>query len=293
MEVIAVSEEQISEGLKLVKTNCFACHNPEAGVRSRLAPPMHAVRKHYLDEGTTLEEFSNELKDFVLNPSNEKSKMPGAVEKFGLMPRMNFTEEQLENIAAYIFTTEMNKPGWQKQHQERKQNRTQGSHNENIKSLAKKGQEYALATKAVLGKNLMSAINREGTDGALQFCNTRAIHLTDSMAAAQEVFIKRVSDQPRNPENQARGSELDYIFKTKATLSAGNEAVPEIIEDDELITAYYPILTNQMCLQCHGKIGEQVKLSTSRLINDLYPEDEATGYNVNELRGIWVVNFKK
>jgi|TARA_B110000240_G_scaffold47236_1_gene53538 hypothetical protein len=42
--------------------------------------------------------------------------------------------------------------------------------------------EIAVATKGVLGKNLLNAINTKGVAGAVDFCNTQAIPLTDSMA---------------------------------------------------------------------------------------------------------------
>ena len=52
---------------------------------------------------------------------------------------------------------------------------------------------------------------------------------------------------------------------------------------------YYPIVTNAMCMQCHGKKDLQIKPETLAAIGEFYPEDKATGYGENELRGIWVV----
>ena len=48
-----------------------------------------------------------------------------------------------------------------------------------------------------------------------------------------------------------------------------------------------------MCMQCHGKINTEIKAQTLKKINDLYPNDLAVGYEVNLLRGIWVVEMDK
>jgi hypothetical protein len=55
---------------------------------------------------------------------------------------------------------------------------------------------------------------------------------------------------------------------------------------------YYPILTNAMCLQCHGKPEEDIKPSTLSKLHMLYPQDKGVGYEENELRGIWVVEME-
>ena len=104
----------------------------------------------------------------------------------------------------------------------------------------------------------MSQITANGTEAALSFCNVQAIPLTDSMALAQSVQIKRVSDRPRNPDNRANEKELDYILSQKESLSKGEAPKPMSFEDNGLTIGYYPIMTNAMCLQCHGKPIEQV-----------------------------------
>ncbi|HBY68813.1 MAG TPA: cytochrome c family protein, partial [Flavobacteriaceae bacterium] len=57
-------------------------------------------------------------------------------------------------------------------------------------------------------------------------------------------------------------------------------------------TFYYPITTNSMCLQCHGIPNKTIQPEVLTTIIDLYPNDKAIGYNINEVRGIWVLNFE-
>ncbi|MGB6037776.1 MAG: DUF3365 domain-containing protein, partial [Cryomorphaceae bacterium] len=70
-------------------------------------------------------------------------------------------------------------------------------------------------------------------------------------------------------------------------------ASPELTDLGETMVGYYPITTNTMCLKCHGEPNTQVNQSTLAVLKALYPEDEATGYGENELRGIWVVQMNK
>ena len=160
-------------------------------------------------------------------------------------------------------------------------------------SYADRGLQYALNTQAVLGKNLMDAIQQNGTLGALSFCNEKAYPLTDSMAVVYNANIKRVSDKPRNQSNQANDQELEYIETFKQIIANKESPNPIVKDSDTKVEIYYPILTNAMCLQCHGQPNKSIEASTLKQLTILYPNDKATGYNVNEVRGIWSVTFDK
>ena len=150
-------------------------------------------------------------------------------------------------------------------------------------------QKYAVETKGVLGKNLMNAINTQGTEKAIEFCSTKAIVLTDSMGTAFNATIKRVSDKPRNPVNMANENETAFINELKEKVSKGEKMTPKFSESNGKITGYFPIETNAMCLQCHGSKDVDIKPNVLQKIVQLYPKDQATGYKENQLRGIFVV----
>lgn len=154
-------------------------------------------------------------------------------------------------------------------------------------------QKYAVETKGVLGKNLMNAINMQGTEKAIEFCSTKAIVLTDSMGTAFNATLKRVSDKPRNPLNMANDNETAFINELKQKISKGEKMTPKFSESDGKITGYFPIETNAMCLQCHGSKDLDIKPNVLKKIVQLYPKDQATGYKENEIRGIFVVTQNK
>lgn len=156
------------------------------------------------------------------------------------------------------------------------------------------GQLIANETQLVLGKNLMKAINSKGTEYAISFCSEKAIHLTDSSGNALKAKIKRVSDLTRNPENTANWDELNYIQAAKRDLAEGKTPTPFVHDNgSDKLFGFYPIVTNQMCLQCHGNPKTEISPKTLSKLNALYPKDKATGYKSNELRGIWVVEMDK
>jgi cytochrome c553 len=286
------------DGKKLMETHCYLCHSPSAPEgEGRIAPPMVAIKARYIDkEGYNKEEFIAAVKSFVENPTEDKALMYGAVRKHGLMPKQAFPDGSVEKIANFMFDYQIEEPEWFKSH-------WQGHGNDNWTQSGKKivesnqpktideiGLEYALSTKKVLGKNLMGAIQKKGTLAALEFCNIKAMPLTDSMATKLNAVIKRVSDKNRNPKNKANAEELKYIAQFKTELAAKKEIKPVVIEKGNKVQFYYPIETNTMCLQCHGK---QIKPDVQKQILKLYPKDLAVGYNESEVRGIWSITFDK
>lgn len=219
--------------------------------------------------------------------------MPGAIEKFGSMPKMEFSEEDLRDISAYIFETELEAPEWFEEHYEQERMRFRRGHKGGTVNFLEKGKEMAMQTKSQLGSNLMAAVNEKGPEGAVEFCHIKAYDLTDSMAVALGVKIKRVSDQPRNPANRANEIELDFILNAKVLLDQGKAIAPQMNDLGETMMGYYPIMTNAMCLKCHGEPKTEINQATLDALSALYPEDQATGYEENELRGIWVVEMNK
>jgi len=159
-------------------------------------------------------------------------------------------------------------------------------------SYAQIGLDMAFSTKKQLGKNLMGTMKKKGAIEALKFCNVKAIPLTDSMATVHKATIKRVSDKTRNPNNKANQTELKNIETFKKVLANGEEISPILETVNDSIYFYYPIVTNGMCLKCHGNPTGGIDAKVLSAINKLYPTDTATGYSKNEVRGIWSIHFK-
>lgn len=253
---------------------CGSCHNNSGAV----APPAFALQKRYKMAHKSEAQFAEAIAGFVLNPSVENAILKNAVNKFGLMPAMGYPKEDLTLIAEYIYQATFEKPN----------HKDQGVEPEN-EDVAK-GKEIVKNTKQLLGKNLMGNLKTRGTIGALQFCNTKAIPLTDSMVNKYHTFIQRVSDKPRNPANKANAEEESLINTYKQNIETGVAMEPTLQEKDGKKWFYAPIITNQMCLQCHGD-NSKIKPEVNAAILELYPEDAATGYAENQVRGMFKVEI--
>lgn len=315
------SDENISSthpGKALMETQCYVCHSPSAPEKEgRIGPPMIAIKAHYIGEQTTKEEFSKDLWAFLQNPTEDNAKLKGAVRRFGVMPYQPFKKEDIDKIAEYLFDYEIEEPEWFEEHFKKHgsggngngngkhgKGQGQGKHGKGYRNHGKKaaadqpkgpeniGMMYALETKKVLGKNLMGTIQQKGTLEAMKFCNEKAYPLTDSMANYFDAKIKRVSDKPRNPSNLANTDELEKIEYFKNAVAKNQDIKPIVEKFRGEKYFYYPILTNSMCLQCHGKPSE-IKRDVLESISTLYPNDLAMGYDVNQVRGIWSISFKK
>ncbi|WP_158840313.1 c-type heme family protein [Polaribacter sp. L3A8] len=299
----SVSETQEHIGKKLMETNCYVCHNATTPEDNRIAPPMIAIKKRYLMGHATKAAFIASMQNWIKNPTKENAIMYGAVQRFGLMPKQAFPEETIQQIADYMFESEIEKPVWFDEHYNQQHGNGRGNGNgmqgplqgANLKNLSynEKGLKYALATKSVLGKNLMGTIQKKGTLAALKFCNVKAYPLTDSMCLVYKTNIKRVSDKPRNVNNTANSLEKGYITVFKKEAQLNKESKPIVVESAENVNFYYPIKTSSMCLQCHGTPTSDIKNTTLAQINKLYPNDLAIGYKENQVRGIWSITFNK
>lgn len=302
--VAKTSEKEVAQsvqnhpGKKIMESECYICHNPQAAEESMIAPPMIAIKKYYIDANTTKDQFTKDLIKWVNDPEAE-TKMPGAQKYFGKMPYIPYPDDAIAQIAEYLYDYEVEKPTWFDAHFKAEHDKQNGmgsgkyrtSADESQNNLAKIGKDYALSAKEALGKNLIKAIRKNGPVGAVEFCNLKALHLTDSISIMKNAVIKRVSDKPRNPDNAANEEELGYITYFKKLIAAGTEPKPIVKTENGEVYFYYPITTNALCLQCHGKPNDQIQPETLATLKNLYPADKAIDYDVNEVRGLWTINF--
>jgi hypothetical protein len=160
-------------------------------------------------------------------------------------------------------------------------------------ALLDRGRTISAQAFGLLSSNLLMAIQQSGVSNALPFCSALAMPLTSLVANTNDVTLRRVSHRPRNPANRASPAERERIESYRATLSAGGKPQALLVTND-MITFYAPIvITNQLCLQCHGKPGEDIAPANLEVIRRLYPADEATGFGLGEVRGLWRIDFQR
>ena len=100
------SKMVVLDGKELMENQCYSCHNTQ-GTDNMLAPPMYRVKDHYWDEDVSKTDFVTAIVDWVMDPKEENSIMPGARRKFGLMPKQNFKKEEIKAIAEFMFDNDL------------------------------------------------------------------------------------------------------------------------------------------------------------------------------------------
>ena len=155
----------------------------------------------------------------------------------------------------------------------------------------------AIVTQAfgVLSSNLLTALNQGGPTNAVSFCSAEAQSLTESLAAAGGVGLRRVSHRARNSKNQADEAEFAVLRQFDLAIRSQQKPVPMVATNTKgRLVFYAPIaITNAVCLNCHGQPTVEVQPATLALIRQRYPDDQATGFKMGDLRGLWVVEFQR
>jgi len=149
-------------------------------------------------------------------------------------------------------------------------------------------QEWTGEAFAALSGRLLEAISTDGHVAAIGICSMEAKDLLDGVADAQGVLIRRVTDRPRNPANQADARDLEVMELMGIMLGQGS--VPEPVVDGRVVRL--PIrIAMPLCLTCHGDPSAEIAVDTLAAIRERYPNDTATGYREGDLRGLWRVEM--
>ena len=115
------------EGLKLFQQNCYACHSVTTKSHDEIiAPPMAAVKRRYMKEYDSKDDFVKAVVAYASDPKAENALMIGAVDKFKAMPKQAFKEDDLTKIAAYIYDNEIETPEWFEDHFQQNHKNGQG-----------------------------------------------------------------------------------------------------------------------------------------------------------------------
>jgi hypothetical protein len=120
---------------------------------------------------------------------------------------------------------------------------------------------------------------------AISACRIQAPEIAASLAQGG-VRVGRASHRLRNPANTPPAW-VELILAGYAVDPA--DRTPQTVRlADDRVGYVEPILVQPLCLTCHG---EALAPEIAARIELLYPEDRAVGYGVDELRGVFWVEF--
>mgnify|MGYP001765506128 CR=1 FL=1 len=137
--------------------------------------------------------------------------------------------------------------------------------------------------RQTLSGMLTAVVNAEGPVKAIDVCRSQAPRLA-AAASTDGVTVGRATDRARNSAHGLVGWRRD-AFAELAAMPPDARANARVVRtlDDGAVAIAQPLLINPPCLICHGTdLSAEVKAALATH----YPDDQATGYAVGDLRGI-------
>jgi hypothetical protein len=160
-------------------------------------------------------------------------------------------------------------------------------------------EEGSAATRALmetLQTNLVAAMQEGGPVHAVEFCTGQALTLTDSVARdlGEGITLKRVSNRHRNPVNAPDAEEVKALRHFEAVLEESGSLPKDWVQRTPGgdLRYYRPLVIAPPCLTCHGDPAGMDPAVVSA-IQQKYPDDHATGYEVGDLRGLVRVGISR
>lgn len=147
-----------------------------------------------------------------------------------------------------------------------------------------RGAEILAPLKTELKQALVAGM-QQGPLNAISVCKERAPAIAESLSI-DGVEIGRTSHRLRNPANVAPGWVTEVLTDY---LNDGSDLTPRVVRLSDNRKGYVePIMLQPLCVTCHGKT---LAPDIAAHIKEAYPADEATGFEVGDLRGVYWVAY--
>ena len=147
-----------------------------------------------------------------------------------------------------------------------------------------RGAELLLPLKQDLKHALVTGMQK-GSTHAISICKDQAPAIAAALVT-EDIQMGRSSHRLRNPDNVAP-EWVNIVLQTY--LDVGPDRAPVVVPLANNRRGYVePILTKPLCLACHG---DSLAPDIAAQIRAEYPEDEATGFKLDDLRGVFWVEY--
>ncbi len=156
-------------------------------------------------------------------------------------------------------------------------------------------EEYRQATGEFaesLKQALREGMEAGGAVAAVGICHSKAALISRQYAAQLGWHLGRTSLKPRNPDNVPDAWEKEVMEKFQQRLEAGAKAedleFAKILEQNGEYKIRYmrAIPTGEVCQTCHGS---ELAPEVAARIQELYPHDQAVGFQPGDLRGAFTL----
>ena len=146
---------------------------------------------------------------------------------------------------------------------------------------------------ADLKARLQAGMQEGGPVVAIEICHVDAPRIASSVSAESDWRVARTSLMVRNPANAPDAWERRVLADFEARRAAGEPVSEltrfEVTEDagGRPVARYMrAIPTQPLCVSCHGA---DLAPAVADRLDELYPEDEARGFSVGDIRGAFTL----
>jgi hypothetical protein len=148
-----------------------------------------------------------------------------------------------------------------------------------------------LDLKEALSSELQTAMQAAGIGAAIEVCRSLAQPITADISGRDaEKTIRRVALRYRNPANAADELSKSVMEQWIADLDDQQAAKPVVNQTMDSVIVHHPIILGANCLACHGD-PDNFHPEVTKALSANYPNDNATGFEVGELRGAFRVEY--
>ena len=138
---------------------------------------------------------------------------------------------------------------------------------------------------------LVSAMKEKGPAGAVNVCASKAQEIT-AKHNANGWQVGRTALKIRNPNNAPDAWEKAVLEEFEKKIAEGADpkklVKAAVVEENgkKVFRFMKAILVMKPCLACHG---EKIRPDVQKMINEYYPQDQATGFKLGQLRGAFTL----
>lgn len=146
-----------------------------------------------------------------------------------------------------------------------------------------------------LKAKLQESVKASGFGGAIAVCKEIALVRAKEVGDKFGGTIRRVTLKNRNPQNVPDSYEAGVLSKMEHDHHGGKlqEAYVEVVtgaDGKKSLRFMKPIVTEALCLNCHGA-PDKLNPDAATAIKASYPDDKATGYSADQVRGAFSVIY--
>ena len=158
---------------------------------------------------------------------------------------------------------------------------------------------WGKSNTSALQTNLTQVMSAGIAKGALlptaRLCNATYLPVTDSLKKTYGTQVRRLSfsGKPDKPLTDAETQLMDaYNYNLEKKLPL-NENIQKI--GDSLLVFTTPVLiSDEVCLRCHGKVGKDLAEADFKNLSEEFPKLKTlTNFEKNKPIGIWSLIFRK